>query len=74
MVQVVNYSHIQSEIQVETAVTDMRDVFTSALSALKTMQNDDEQLLQKVDDHKKEHERQLSQVVRMVLALKVSYF
>ncbi|CAD5119287.1 DgyrCDS7914 [Dimorphilus gyrociliatus] len=56
--------------QVETAVTDMRDVFTSALSALKTMQNDDEQLQQKVDDHKKEHERQLSQVVRMVLSLK----
>lgn len=63
---------MQSNFQVETAVTDMRDVFTSALSALKTMQNDDEQLQQKVDDHKKEHERQLSQVVRMVLALKVN--
>ena len=49
----------------------MKSGFASAMVALSAIQNDDKRLEATVDANRVEHERQLTDVLHMLLALKV---
>lgn len=51
----------------------MKDGFTTAMEALAQIQYGDQVLQEKVDHNKSEYQQQLTDVVQMVLSLKVTH-